>query len=180
MTETEVAEAIQPTASKPASGRRQYADGVKATAQAMFAAGMTTTVISAKLDLPVATVKAWMTRGKWMQTRREILHPVQTAMARSALNEADKVKEKLTERLSVAVEALGSPKDAKDLRNQGQGYAATLKTLAETHRSLFGGAESQIMVFGASILDTTPQHIDIEANPASPEQAQSAQVVDGE
>lgn len=74
---------------------------------------------------------------------------MQSATMRSALAGAEIIRERLNGRLAEAVSALGTKSVTyRDLANQGQGHAAVLKTLAETHKALNGAAETQVLVFG--------------------------------
>ncbi len=72
-----------------------------------------------------------------------------TVAAKSATVGADMIREKLGGQLGQSVDALASvPTEYPDLASKGQGRAAVLKTLAETHKLLFGGSESTVLVFG--------------------------------
>jgi hypothetical protein len=92
-----------------------------------------------------------------------------------ATDAAGLLRDKLGEHLGQAVEALADkPIRYSDLPNEKQGHAAVLKTLAETHRTLYGGAESINVVFGVNVIHDAgdPAPIEVQAEvlkPSEPE-----------
>lgn len=96
---------------------------------------------------------------------------VDTLTARVSRDAAEIIRDSIGERLLGQIGKLSKRKVGK-LANQGQGEAAVLKTLAETHRTLYGGAEMNVVVFGAASLERGPAQdqppaIDIESESAS-------------
>lgn len=77
---------------------------------------------------------------------------VETLTARISRQASDIIKDSIGERLLAQASKLSSRKVGK-LANVGQGEAAVLKTLAETHRTLYGGAEMNVLIFGASSME---------------------------
>jgi hypothetical protein len=112
--------------------------------------------VAAEMDVPLETIKSWAKSGKWGETRGQVSGPVRQAVVKAAENAAEALRDKAATKLAIAFDALGEPIDAMDLRNAGQGYAAVLKTLAETHRTLYGGAETNILVFGVDSMNDRP------------------------
>lgn len=165
--------ALVGTEKRKAGTRRKYHDiKVQAKAQALFATGMTLTQVADKMGLSINTIKSWYNRGGWGATRAQVREPAEKAVVRVVQDKVEKSRELLGERLLSAVTAIGDPIGPEDLRNQGQGYAAVLKSLAETHRTLYGGAETNVLVFGVGSMGDTPQQVvvDIESAPVKPEQ----------
>ncbi len=74
---------------------------------------------------------------------------VQTVAARAVHLGAEMIRDRLAGQLGQSVDALSTlPVAYPDLASKGQGRAAVLKTLAETHKLLFGGADQTVIVFG--------------------------------
>jgi hypothetical protein len=77
-------------------------------------------------------------------------------MARAVTAGAEAIRDRLGEQLGHTVDAFSSvPAQYPDLASKGQGRAAVLKTLAETHKLLFGGSESTVLVFGVDQIAET-------------------------
>lgn len=82
---------------------------------------------------------------------------VTSVTARIASQAAESLRDSLGNQLGVAVQAMNGKRISyRDLANAGQGHAAVLKTLAETHRTLYGGAEMNVLIFGADSMGRGP------------------------
>lgn len=92
-------------------------------------------------------------------------HVTETITAKVATQAAEMLRENLGDQLGAAVAALGGKRIGyRDLANVGQGHAAVLKTLAETHKTLYGGAEMNVLVFGVDSMNGTPaRQIEVES-----------------
>lgn len=91
---------------------------------------------------------------------------IATVTRQVATEASEIIRNQLGDKLGQAVTALGGKRVSyKDLANQGQGHAAVLKTLAETHKTLYGGAEMNVVVFGVGSMDATPgpQAIEVQS-----------------
>ena len=87
---------------------------------------------------------------------------------------ASLVKAKLTDRLNEQADKLKSRR-VGTLANKGQGEASTLKTMADTFRSLHGSADSQTIIFGAAKLSLSePDIVEVVVTTDAPTSADSA------
>jgi len=92
------------------------------------------------------------------QAQVKVLNKVVTAASEALRDEmGGRLREQIKQLRSEPVTRLAS---------QGQGEAATLKTLAETHKLLFGGSESTVLVFGVDQLcdRSAPEPIEVESS----------------
>lgn len=80
---------------------------------------------------------------------------VTSVTQRVAVGAAEMIRDSIGERLASQIATLTSRKVGR-LANYGQGEAAVLKTLAETHKTLYGGAEMNVLVFGVDSMNGTP------------------------
>jgi hypothetical protein len=80
---------------------------------------------------------------------------VTSVTARIASDASEIIRQNIGNRLLDQVSHL-SKRKVGHLANAGQGEAAVLKTLAETHRTLYGGAETNITIFGAETMNFQP------------------------
>jgi len=90
---------------------------------------------------------------------------VQSAAVRVSVAGAEIIREKLSGRLHDQIAHLAASPVTK-LASQGQGEAATLKTMADTFKSLHGGSESTFLVFGVDQLcdRSAPEPIEVESS----------------
>lgn len=74
---------------------------------------------------------------------------ISAVLHRTVTAGAEAIRDKVAGQLGQSVDILDTvPVRYEDLASKGQGRAAVLKTLAETHKLLYGGADQTVIVFG--------------------------------
>lgn len=107
------------------------------------------------------SVRVGLAKRGVTQNATKALPPSEIVVQRAAVNIAtsavEEIRERLTKELMHQVGALESkPVSYAKLASKGQGRAAVVKTIAESFKSLHGGAEMNVLVFGVDSMNDRP------------------------
>lgn len=100
---------------------------------------------------------------------------ISSPAVRIAAAVSEVLRDKAAARLEMQLDSLAA-QPVGELASKGQGEASVLKTIAETHRTLFGGSDQINIVFGVSSLSgdgAQPQPVVVDAEIVPDQEAPS-------